>query len=181
VSATHLALNENDIGAWRTFLKLSPPLRAEADRTALVAALADGTIDVVVSSHDPQDVETKRHPFAEAAAGAVGLETLLAACLRLVQAGDLTLSRLFEAAAATPAALLGLEGGTLRPGAPADIVVLDLDTPWVLREADLASRSKNTPFEGARFIGRVLRTLVAGETVYALPNNSVAGAAAGGS
>lgn len=166
VSITHLSLNELDIGTYRSFLRLSPPLRAEADRLALVDALADGTIDFVVSSHDPQDVEMKRHPFAESAAGAVGLETLLPAALRLVQNGQVDLSTLIAALSTRPAARLGLEAGTLRPGAAADLILLDPDESWVLDRAKLLSRSKNTPFEDARFEGRVLRTLVAGETVH---------------
>ena len=165
-SIAHLTLNENDIGPYRTFFKLSPPLRAENDRLAMVAGLADGTIDVVVSSHDPQDVDTKRHPFAEAADGAVGLETLLAAALRLVHSGEIDLPALFRALTTRPAELLSLEVGRLAPGAPADLIVLDIDAPWVCTAERLRSRSKNTPFEGARFQGLVRRTLVAGRTVY---------------
>jgi dihydroorotase len=165
-SVNHLTLNENDIGPYRTFFKLSPPLRHEDDRLAMVAGLADGTIDVIVSSHDPQDVDTKRHPFAEAADGAVGLETLLAAALRLVHNGDVDLLTLIRALSTRPAELLGLEVGRLAPGAPADLVVFDPGAPWVVDADALRSRSKNTPFEGARFQGRVLRTLVAGRTVF---------------
>ncbi|MCF1502777.1 MULTISPECIES: dihydroorotase [Afifella] len=162
----HLALNEGDIGSYRTFFKMSPPLRSEDDRQAMVAALADGTLDVIVSGHDPQDVEGKRQPFAEAADGAVGLETLLSVGLRLVHSGEVPLIRLIEAMATTPARLLGLPVGTLRPGAPADLAIVDLDKPWVVKEESLHSRSKNTCFEGARLTGRVVRTLVAGKTVY---------------
>ena len=166
VSINHLTLNENDIGPYRTFFKLSPPLRHEDDRRAMVEGIADGTIDVIVSSHDPQDVDTKRHPFAEAADGAVGLETMLPAALRLMHAGDLDALTLFRALATRPAEILGLEVGRLAPGAPADLIVVDPDRPWVLDAETLRSRSKNTPFDGARFTGRVLRTLVAGRTVY---------------
>ncbi len=166
VSINHLTLNENDIGEYRTFFKLSPPLRSDDDRQAMVAGVADGTIDVIVSSHDPQDVDTKRHPFAEAADGAVGLETMLPAALRLVHSGDLDYVTLFRALAARPAEILGLEVGRLAPGAPADLIVVDPDMPWVLDPETLRSRSKNTPFDGAKFAGRVLRTLVAGRTVY---------------
>ena len=127
------SLNENDIGAYRTFFKMSPPLRSEDDRQALVEALADGTIDVVCSAHDPQDVEGKRQPFAEAADGAVGLETMLAAGLRLVHSGDVPLLRLIEAMSTKPAKLLGLDAGTLAPGAPADLIVVDLDRPWIVQ------------------------------------------------
>ncbi len=131
-SINHLTLNELDIGPYRTFLKLSPPLRAEDDRTALVAALASGLIDVVMSDHNPQDVEGKRLPFAEASHGAVGLETMLTAGLRLVHSGELTIMTLIKAMSSAPAELLGLPGGTLRPGSAADVIVLDLDVPWVL-------------------------------------------------
>ncbi|BEV44236.1 dihydroorotase [Afipia carboxidovorans] len=165
-SINHLALNENDIGPYRTYLKLSPPLRTEDDRQALVAAVASGLIDVIMSDHNPQDVEVKRLPFAEAAPGAIGLETMLSAGLRLVHNGEIELSRLLRAMSTRPAELLDLPGGTLRTGRPADIVVIDLDTPWVLDPADLKSQCKNTPFDEARFTGRAVRTLVGGRTVF---------------
>ena len=165
-SIAHLTLNENDIGPYRTFFKLSPPLRHEDDRLAMVAALADGTIDVIVSSHDPQDVDTKRHPFAEAADGAVGLETLLPAALRLAHSGEVDMLTLFRALSTRPAELLDLEVGRLAPGAPADLIVVDPDAPWIVDADKLRSRSKNTPFADARMQGQVLRTLVAGHTVY---------------
>ena len=165
-SINHLTLNEIDVGSYRTFCKLAPPLRAEADRMALVEALASGLVDAVMSDHDPQDVETKRLPFAEAAPGAIGIETMLAASLRLVHSGDIALPVLLKAMSTRPAALLGLPGGTLRPGSPADVVVFDPDTPWVLDRAELKSKCKNTPFDEARLQGRVTRTIVAGRTVY---------------
>jgi dihydroorotase len=165
-SINHLTLNELDIGAYRTFCKMSPPLRAEDDRMALVAALGSGLLDVVMSDHDPQDVETKRLPFAEAAPGAVGLETMLAAGLRLVHGGGVNLLTLVKAMSTRPAELLGIPGGTLRAGARADVIVVDLDAPWVLDPADLKSKCKNTPFDEARLQGRVIRTIVAGRTVY---------------
>jgi dihydroorotase len=165
-SINHLTLNELDIGAYRTFCKMSPPLRAEDDRTALVAALGSGLLDVVMSDHDPQDVETKRLPFAEAAPGAVGLETMLAAALRLVHGGEVGLLTLLRAMSTRPAELLGIPGGTLRQGARADVIVVDLDAPWVLDPGDLKSKCKNTPFDEARLQGRVVRTIVAGRTVY---------------
>lgn len=165
-SINHLTLNENDIGPYRTFLKLSPPLRTEDDRLALVAAVASGLIDVIMSDHNPQDVEVKRLPFAEAAAGAIGLETMLSAGLRLVHSGEIALKTLIRAMSTRPAELLGLPGGSLRPGSPADVIVLDLETPWVLDPADLKSKCKNTPFDDARFTGRVARTIVGGRTVY---------------
>jgi dihydroorotase len=166
VSINNLSLNDNDVGEYRTFFRLAPPLRAEEDRLAMIDALKDGTVDVIVSSHDPQDVDTKRLPFADAAAGAIGLETLLAAALRLHYNGDVPLMRLVEALSTAPAKIFGLEGGTLKPGALADLAVIDLDAPWVVRETDIRSRSKNTCFEGARLQGRVLQTLVAGRTVF---------------
>jgi dihydroorotase len=165
-SINHLTLNEIDVGPYRTFLKLKPPLRAEEDRAALVAALGAGLIDVVMSDHNPQDVETKRLPFAEASPGAIGLETMLTAGLRLVHAGELALMTLLKAMSSAPAKILGLPGGTLRQGSPADVIVLDPDVPWVLDPAELKSKCKNTPFDEAKLEGRVVRTIVAGRTVY---------------
>lgn len=165
-SINHLTLNENDIGPYRTFFKMAPPLRTEDDRVALVAALASGLIDVAMSDHNPQDVETKRLPFAEAAVGAVGLETMLSAGLRLVHSGELDFKTLIRAMSTRPAELLGLPGGTLRAGSVADIVVIDPDMPWVLDPAELKSQCKNTPFDEARLSGRVTRTIVGGRTVY---------------
>lgn len=167
-SIASLSLNEHDVGEYRTFFRLSPPLRAEEDRLAMVEALRDGTVDILVSSHDPQDVDTKRLPFADAASGAIGLETLLAAALRLHHNGEVPLMRLVDALSAAPARRFGLPGGTLKPGAPADLIVVDLDEPWVVREQDIRSRSKNTCFEGARMQGKVLQTLVSGRTVHAV-------------
>ena len=168
VSINHLTLNENDIGPYRTFLKLSPPLRTETDRLALVAAVASGLIDAVMSDHNPQDVEVKRLPFAEAASGAIGLETMLAAGLRLVHSGEVELKSLIRAMSTKPAELLNLPGGSLRAGSPADVIVFDLDVPWVLDPMDLKSQCKNTPFDDAKFSGRVMRTIVGGRTVYEL-------------
>jgi dihydroorotase len=166
VSINHVTLNENDIGPYRTFLKLSPPLRTEEDRKALVAALASGLIDVIMSDHNPQDVEVKRLPFAEAASGAVGLQTMLPAALRLIHNGEMDWRTLIRAMSTRPAELMGLPGGTLRPGAPADVIVIDPETPWILDPTDLKSLCKNTPFDEARFSGRVMRTIVGGRTVY---------------
>jgi dihydroorotase len=165
-SINHLALNENDIGPYRTFLKTSPPLRTEDDRTALVAAVASGLIDAAMSDHNPQDVETKRLPFAEAAVGAIGLETMLPAGLRLVHNDEIEIATLIRAMSTRPAELLGLPGGTLRAGSPADVIVIDPDEPWVLDPADLKSQCKNTPFDEARFTGRVRQTIVGGRCVY---------------
>jgi dihydroorotase len=165
-SINHLTLNEIDIGHYRTFFKVSPPLRTEDDRRAMVDALASGLIDVVASDHNPQDVEVKRLPFAEAAAGAVGIETMLTAGLRLVHNGEIKLLKLLHAMSTKPAELLGLPGGTLRPGSPADVVVIDPDAPWVLDRNELKSKCRNTPFDEARMQGRTVRTFVAGRTVY---------------
>ncbi|PYE89688.1 dihydroorotase [Phyllobacterium leguminum] len=168
ISINHLSLNENDIGEFRTFFRLSPPLRTEEDRLAMVEAVRSGVIDLVASAHDPQDVDTKRLPFADAAAGAIGLETLLAAALRLYHNESLPLIRIIEVLSTAPAKIFGLDAGTLKPGAPADLTVVDLDEPWIVREKDLLSRSKNSCFESARFQGRVTRTMVAGKTVFEL-------------
>jgi dihydroorotase len=167
VSVHHLVLNENDIGAYRTFFKLSPPLRSEDDRRALVEAVADGTIDVIVSGHDPQSADTKRLPFAEAAFGAIGLETMLAAALSLSHDETVPLSRLVDAMSSTPAKLLGLETGRLAPGAPADFALVDLTLSWVVELDGLRSRAKNSPFEYRTLEGRCVETIVAGQSVYA--------------
>ncbi|TCQ12674.1 dihydroorotase [Rhizobium sp. PP-F2F-G36] len=168
ISINHLSLNENDIGEYRTFFKLTPPLRGEDDRKAMVQALAEGRIDIIVSSHDPQDVDTKRLPFADAADGAIGLETMLAAALRLHHSGEVSLMRLIDALSTRPAQIFGLDAGTLKPGAKADITLIDLDEPWIVSKDAIVSRSKNTPFENARFTGRAVRTYVAGKCVHSL-------------
>ncbi len=166
VSINHLTLNEIDVGDYRTFLKLSPPLRGEEERLTLVEALAEGIIDVIVSDHDPQDVETKRLPFAEAAAGAIGIETMLSAGLRLVASGAISLPRLLRAMSTRPAEILGLPGGRLSVGAPADLIRFDPDEPYILDPATLHSRCRNTPFDDARMEGRVKLTLVAGKVAH---------------
>lgn len=168
VSIHHLTLNENDIGAYRTFFKLSPPLRGEEDRKALVAGVADGSIDVIVSGHDPQSADTKRLPFAEAAFGAVGLETMLAAALGLHHNEAVPLEKLVAAMSSTPARLLGLETGRLEAGAPADFALVDLNMSWTVEDHLLRSRSKNSPFEHRTLEGRCVETVVAGESVYKL-------------
>jgi dihydroorotase len=168
VSINSLTLNENDIGPYRTFLKLSPPLRAEEDRQAVIAALAEGLIDVIVSDHDPQDVEAKRQPFADCADGAVGLQTLLSAAMRLVHGGDLSLVTLLRALSTRPADLLGLPQGRLQVGAPADLMVFDPDEPYVLEPDHLHSLCRNTAFDQARLQGVVQMTLVGGRVVHRL-------------
>lgn len=166
VSIHHLTLNEMDVADYRTFFKVKPPLRAETDRLAVVEALRDGLIDIISSMHTPQDEESKRLPFEEAASGAVALETLLPAALRLVHSGHLDLPTLFAALSLNPARRLGLPSGRLCEGAPADLILFDPDVPYVMDRADLQSKSRNTPFDGARMQGRVLATYVAGEPVY---------------
>ncbi len=166
VSINHLVLNENDIGAYRTFFKLSPPLRDENHRRALVAGVADGTIDVIVSSHDPQSDDTKRLPFAEAAFGAIGLETMLSAALSLYHNDNMPLERLVQAMSQVPAKLLGLQVGRLEAGAPADFTIVDPYLSWKVDAASLCSRSKNSPFERRTLEGRAIETIVAGRTVY---------------
>lgn len=166
VSINNLALNENDIGRYRTFFKLATPLRAEDDRQAVVEGLRNGTIDTIHSDHDPQDTEVKRQPFAEASDGAIGLETLLAAALRLVHSGDVELLTVLRAMTSRPAEILGLPSGRIAKGAPADLILVDLDYPWQVSERQLRSRSRNTSFEGARLAGKVMRTIVGGQTVH---------------
>ena len=166
ISIHHLTLNELDVADYRTFFKLKPPLRSEDDRLAVVQAVADGLIDIICSMHTPQDEESKRLPFEEAASGAVGLETLLPAALRLYHAELIDLPRLFRALALNPARILGLEAGRLREGAPADLVLFDPDAPFQLDRTQLQSKSKNTPFDGARMQGKVLGTWVDGERIW---------------
>ena len=166
ISIHHLTLNEFDVGDYRTFFKFTPPLRSEEDRLAMVAAVAEGTIDVICSLHTPADEESKRLPFEEADAGAVGLETLLPAAMRLYHAEQIGLPELFRALSLNPAKRLGLPQGRLAEGAPADLVLFDPEAPFVLDRWTLQSKSKNTPFDGARMQGRVLATFVAGQKVY---------------
>ncbi|KPP84023.1 MAG: dihydroorotase [Rhodobacteraceae bacterium HLUCCA08] len=162
VGIHHLTLNELDVADYRTFFKLKPPLRAEEDRMAAVEAVGSGLIDIICSMHTPQDEESKRLPYEEAASGAVALETLLPAALRLVHAGQLTLPQLFRALSLNPARRLGLACGRLAPGAPADLVLFDPEASFRLDRFTLRSKSRNTPFDGAILQGSVLGTWVAG-------------------
>src|SRR5690606_22761243 len=139
---------------------------SEDDRQAMIEGLKSGVIDVIHSAHDPQDTEVKRQPFAEASEGAIGLETLLAAALRLVHSGDVPLLTVLRAMTQRPAEILGLNAGRLAVGAPADLIVFDPDFPWLVAEADIVSRSRNTAFEGARMQGAVMHTFVAGRPVF---------------
>ncbi|WP_375695739.1 dihydroorotase [Bartonella sp. AC67GZZY] len=168
VSINHLSFNENDIGEYRTSFRLMPPLRTEEDRIAMIEAIKDGTIDVVVSSHDPQSIDKKHLPFNDAAVGAIGMETLLSAALRLYHDESLSLLRITELLSTAPAKLFGLNAGTLKKGTHADLIVVDLEEPWVVSKEKLYSHSKNTPFENARFQGRVLQTFVKGKNVFKL-------------
>ncbi|WP_457646084.1 dihydroorotase [Profundibacter sp.] len=165
-SIHHLTLNELDVGNYRTFFKVKPPLRSEDDRKALVAAVASGLIDIISSMHTPQDEESKRLPYEEAASGAVALETLLPAAMRLYHAGDMDLPTLWRALSLNPAKRLGLDGGRLAEGAPADLVLFDPDAPFVMDRFKLQSKSKNTPFDEQRMQGKVLATWVGGKEVF---------------
>lgn len=166
VSINHLSFNELDIGDYRTFAKLNPPLRGEDDRQALIEALASGLIDIVVSSHSPAPAEDKRLPYDEAVPGAVGLETLLPALLSLYHDERIVLVDLIRAVTLAPAELLGLRGGRIAPGAPADLVLCDIDAPIIVDAARLLSKSKNSPFDGRRLQGQVLMTVVDGRVVH---------------
>ena len=165
-SMHHLTLNEMDVADYRTFFKVKPPLRSEDDRQAVVEAVRSGLIDIIGSFHTPQDEESKRLPFEEAASGAVGLETMLPVLLRLYHSGELDLPTLFRALSLNPARRLGLPCGRMAAGAPADLVLFDADKPFILDRFKLQSKSKNTPFDGARLQGKVLATFVAGKAVY---------------
>jgi dihydroorotase len=165
-SINHLSFNEIDIGDYRTFCKLDPPLRSEEDRQAVIEAVASGLIGVVVSAHAPAPAEDKRLPYDEAAPGAVGLQTLLAALLAFHHEDRIPLIDLIRTVTSAPADLLGLSAGRIAKGAPADLVLANLNTPVHIDADKLVSKSKNSPFDGRRLQGRVLRTLVDGRTVY---------------
>ncbi|MBT4965570.1 MAG: dihydroorotase [Alphaproteobacteria bacterium] len=167
-AAHHFALNELAVGEYRTFTKVSPPLRSEEDRLAVVAGLADGAIDCIVSDHSPHDQEAKRLPFAQAADGAIGLQTVLPLALELHHTKQVPLMRLLDALTRAPAKMLGLSSGRLAAGAPADLVLINLDMPWRITESMFLSRSKNSAFEDRPAQGRAIRTIVAGETVFDL-------------
>ncbi|MGB0748476.1 MAG: dihydroorotase [Magnetospiraceae bacterium] len=162
----YFALNELAVGDYRTFAKLSPPLRSEADRRAVVAGLVDGTIDAIASDHAPQDEDAKRLPFAQAAFGGIGLETLLAVSMDLFHNGAMGLLDILRCLTAAPADLLGLDAGRLRIGSPCDLVLFDAHAPWVVDRHKLLSKSKNSPFDERPVQGRVLRTVIDGRTVY---------------
>ncbi len=167
----YFSLTEADVGDYRTFAKLSPPLRTEADRQAVVEGLADGTIDAIASDHAPQDQDTKRLPFGQAAPGAIGLETLLPLTLALVEKGHLDLMAAFRCLSTRPAGILGLPVPCLRPGARADFVVVDLGRPWRVDASALVAKSKNTPFDHWPVTGRVLHTVVDGRMIHSLESD----------
>ena len=166
VSINNLSLNENDIGDFKTFLKLSPPLRLEDDRIALVEGIKSGLIDVIVSDHTPEDEEGKRLPFAQAAAGAVGIETLLPLALEMYHNESLPLTKIIETLTINPANILKINKGSLKKGSDADICVFDLDKPWMVNGDDLKSKSKNTSIEGRKLQGKVQMTFLGGEVVF---------------
>ena len=166
VSINNLSLNENDIGDFRTFLKLSPPLRTENDRQSLVEAINDGTIDVIVSDHKPEDEESKRLTFSQATTGATGVETLLPLSLELFHNKSVKLKNLIAAITSNPAKILGINKGNLEKGSDADLCVFDLNKPWVVNKDQLKSKSKNTPIEHRKMQGQILKTFVKGELAY---------------
>ena len=166
VSINNLSLNENDIGDFKTFLKLSPPLRTETDRLSLVEGLKDGTIDVIVSDHKPEDEESKRLTFSQAATGASGIETLLPLALELYHNKSLELNKLIKSLTSNPAKILGINKGSLGIGSDADLCVLDLNLPFVVKKSELKSKSKNTPIEDRKLQGKVLKTYVKGNLMY---------------
>ena len=166
VSINNLSLNENDIGDFKTFLKLSPPLRLEDDRTSLVSGIKSGLIDVIVSDHTPEDEEGKRLPFAQAATGAIGIETLLPLALEMHHNESLDLTKIIETLTINPAKILKINKGTLKKGSDADICVFDLDKPWAVKGDDLKSKSKNTAIEGRKLQGKVFMTFLNGDLVF---------------
>jgi len=162
----YFALNETAIGDYRTFAKLSPPLRAEQDRQAVVEGLADGTIDAIASDHTPRDEESKRLPFAQADPGGIGLNTLLAVSLELYHNGHLSLLEVLKLVTSAPAGLMGLPAGSLKEGAPADLVLFDPDEGWKVDADKLVGKAQNSPFDGRPVQGRVLRTVIDGRPVF---------------
>jgi dihydroorotase len=174
----YFALNDLAVGDYRTFGKLVPPLRAEADREAIAEGLKAGVIDAIVSDHRPQDQDSKRVPFASAEPGGIGLETLLPISLELVHNKQLTLPQLFQRLSAAPARLFNLPGGKLAKGAPADLVLFDADYAWRVDRDDLWSKTKNSPFDERPVQGLVMATIVGGRTIYRHDNFTPAAAAA---
>ena len=168
VSINNLSLNENDIGDFRTFLKLSPPLRTEDDRLSLVEALNKNLIDVIVSDHKPEDEESKRLTFAQAATGASGVETLLPLALELYHNESVKLFKIIETLTSNPAKILNIDKGNLSIGNDADFCVVDINKPWIVKKEKLISKSKNTSIENKKLQGKVLNTYIKGEELYKL-------------
>ena len=166
VSINNLSLNENDIGDFKTFLKLSPPLRSEKDRVALINGIKDDLIDVIVSDHKPEDEESKRLPFSQAATGAIGVETLLPLALELYHNESLKLSKIIQSLTINPSKILNIKKGSLKKGFDADICIFDLNKPWVIKSDELKSKSKNTAIESRKLQGKVLMTFLNGELVF---------------
>ncbi len=166
VSINNLSLNQNDIGEFRTFLKLSPPLRSEEDRLSLIEGIKNNLIDVIVSDHIPEDEESKRLPFAQAATGSIGIETLLSLSLELYHNGSLPLEKIVKCLTINPAKILKINKGTLKEGSDADICIFDLEKPWVVKAEELKSKSKNTAVENRKLQGKVKMTVLNGEIAY---------------
>ncbi len=166
VSINNLSLNQNDIGEFRTFLKLSPPLRSEEDRLSLIKGIEEDLIDVIVSDHIPEDEESKRLPFAQAATGSIGIETLLSLALELYHNDSLSLEKIIKCLTINPAKILKINKGTLKEGSDADLCIFDLEKPWVVKAEDLKSKSKNTAIENRKLQGKVKMTFLNGEVVY---------------
>ncbi len=166
VSINNLSLNQNDIGEFRTFLKLSPPLRSEEDRNSLIEGIKNNLIDVIVSDHIPEDEESKRLPFAQAATGSIGIETLLSLALELYHNESLPLEKIIKCLTINPAKILKIDKGTLNKGSDADLCIFDLDKPWVVKAEKLKSKSKNTAIEDRKLQGKVKMTFLNGELVY---------------
>ena len=167
VSINNLSLNENDIGDFKTFLKLSPPLRTEQDRLSLIYAIGEGLIEVIVSDHKPEDEESKRLTFAKAATGATGIETLLPLALELFHNNSLKLSTIIASITSNPAKILGIDKGSLQIGSDADLCVVDINKPWVVNKDILLSKSKNTPIEDRKLQGQIIKTFIKGEIAFA--------------
>ncbi|SNS04983.1 dihydroorotase [Sphingomonas laterariae] len=165
ITPAHLLLSDTAIGLFRTFARLTPPLREERDRLAAIEAVRDGTVDILCSAHDPQGPEAKRLPYVDAEPGMAGAETLLTLALTLVRDGVIGLPRLFELLSTNPARLLGLPGGTLAVGAEADLILVDPDTPWKIDADRMAAKAGNTPFDGLPVQGKVLRTIKGGRAL----------------
>ena len=166
VSINNLSLNENDIGDFKTFLKLSPPLRTEKDRLSLIEGVNDGSIDVIVSDHKPEDEESKRLTFAQATTGAAGVETLLPLALELFHNESIEIIKLIAAMTSSPAKVLGIKKGSLDIGNDADLCILDINKPWVVKQSELKSKSKNTPIENRKLQGQVIKTFVKGNMLF---------------